>query len=505
MPDDRMGRILPGVPAAGAERRGSAGAYGQGEAGYILITDINMPYIGGVELLEMIQKKYPDVVTFVVSGYDDFEYVKGTFMSGAINYLIKPVTKIDFVNAIVNALGIIGERENEKQELLKAASLIQDREYSQLIDREEAAYASGISMDGGMYLMLVKIHNYYELVKESRYDMNRFSLNIKEEIRRLSGEKNMTVFNHVFRSNEFIILSDAGNKELVKLAEKIKIHFDRESDACLTFAISAHSCTIDSVRMAYVEAVALLMTRSYRRRNEILVSGTRDNQEKEACMNKRFSAAYENRVKNFLQSGNVKGARKVIFEEMGLCRCGEEHWSYLEVRQAVKQVTSVLADFMPPADIVGADNFMETADKAVESLDEKAVCMAVEDMLEYLKPESGDHPTDTMKGVVRQAAAYIDENFFEELTLDFFAKKYNVESSYFSRTFRQELGENFVLYLTKRRLEKAKEYIRTDEASLTEIAFMVGYADYTYFNRVFKKNTGVSPREYRNSCQEGKA
>ncbi len=293
-----MGRILPGVPVAGAERRGSVGAYGPGEAGYILITDINMPYIGGVELLEMIQKKYPDVVTFVVSGYDDFEYVKGTFMSGAINYLIKPVTKIDFVNAIVNALGIIGEHENEKQELLKAASLIQDREYSQLIDREEEAYASGISMDGGMCLILVKIHNYYELVKESQYDMNRFSLNIKEEIRRLSGEKNMTVFNHVFRSNEFIILSDAGNKELVKLAKKIKIHFDRESDACLTFAISAHSCTIDSVRMAYVEAVALLMTRSYRRKNEILVSGTRDNQEKEACMNIRFSAAYENRVKS---------------------------------------------------------------------------------------------------------------------------------------------------------------------------------------------------------------
>ena len=122
----------------------------------------------------------------------------------------------------------------------------------------------------------------------------------------------------------------------------------------------------------------------------------------------------------------------------------------------------------------------------------------MEDMIEYLEPEYAEVPTDTMKGVVRQAVAYIDENFFEELTLDFFAKKYNVEGSYFSRMFRQEIGENFVLYLTRRRLEKAKEYIRTDEANLTEIAFMVGYADYSYFNRVFKKNVGISPREYRN-------
>lgn len=470
----------------------------------ILITDINMPYIGGVELLEIMKKKYPDVVAFVVSGYDDFEYVKNTFMSGAVNYLIKPVTKIDLVNAIVKALELIGERENKKQEYLKAASLIQDREYSQLIEREETACVSGISMDSGMYLMLVKIHNYYDLVKQSQYDMNLLSMNIKAEIRKLSGAENMMVFNYVFRSNEFVILSEAGNKELVKLAEKIKIFFSKVSDACLTFAISAHSCTIESVRMAYVEAVALLMTRSYRRRNEILVSGNRESEGREAYMSRRFTAAHENRMKSFLQKVNIKGVRKVIFEEAGLCRCGEEGWGYLEVRQAVRQVTNVLAEFMPQMDIVEIDNLMEAADKAVESLDEGAVCRAVEDMLEYMEPEMGEYPTDTMRGIVRQAVAYIDENFFEELTLDFFAKKYNVESSYFSRIFRQEIGENFVLYLTKKRLEKAKEYIRTDEVSLTEIAFMAGYADYTYFNRVFKKNEGISPREYRNNCREGK-
>lgn len=157
----------------------------------ILITDINMPYVNGVELLETIKKDYPGIVAFVVSGYDDFEYVKGTFMSGAVNYLVKPVAKIDMVNAIVKALEnignrenekpleIIGNRENEKQEHLKAASLIQDREYSQLIEREESAYAPGIAMDSGIYLMLVKIHNYNQLVRQSRYDMNLFSFIVK--------------------------------------------------------------------------------------------------------------------------------------------------------------------------------------------------------------------------------------------------------------------------------------------------------------------------------------
>lgn len=63
----------------------------------ILITDINMPFVNGVELVRKIKKEYPDIVVFVISGYDDFEYVKQTLMDGAINYLLKPVARIDLV------------------------------------------------------------------------------------------------------------------------------------------------------------------------------------------------------------------------------------------------------------------------------------------------------------------------------------------------------------------------------------------------------------------------
>ncbi|MBS1485175.1 MAG: response regulator, partial [Clostridium sp.] len=105
----------------------------------ILITDINMPFMNGVELLEIIHDKYPDIITFVVSGYDDFRYVKDTFMAGSINYLVKPITRIDLVNALSRALEIISTRkahararEEQQIQLLKAASLLQDREFSQL-------------------------------------------------------------------------------------------------------------------------------------------------------------------------------------------------------------------------------------------------------------------------------------------------------------------------------------------------------------------------------------
>lgn len=97
----------------------------------ILITDINMPFLNGVDLLRKIQEEYPDTIPFVISGYDDFEYVKESFLAGSINYLVKPVSRIDLVNAIVKALDIVAQRnreqrekENEREMLLRASSLI---------------------------------------------------------------------------------------------------------------------------------------------------------------------------------------------------------------------------------------------------------------------------------------------------------------------------------------------------------------------------------------------
>jgi YesN/AraC family two-component response regulator len=86
------------------------------------------------------------------------------------------------------------------------------------------------------------------------------------------------------------------------------------------------------------------------------------------------------------------------------------------------------------------------------------------------------------------------------MTLASLAEKYNVESSYFSRMFKQEMGKNLMLYIAEKRIEKAREYMKDPNINLTEIAFLIGYDDYTYFSRVFKKITGKSPREYRSGC-----
>ena len=85
------------------------------------------------------------------------------------------------------------------------------------------------------------------------------------------------------------------------------------------------------------------------------------------------------------------------------------------------------------------------------------------------------------------------------------AGRYGVESSYFSRMFKQETGKNLMLYIAEKRVAKAREYMEDKNINLTEIAFLTGYDDYTYFSKVFKKFTGVSPREYRHGSKADSA
>ena len=97
--------------------------------------------------------------------------------------------------------------------------------------------------------------------------------------------------------------------------------------------------------------------------------------------------------------------------------------------------------------------------------------------------------------------SYLKDHYMEDISLGKLAGIFGYSPSYLSKMFSQEMGESLILYITNKRIEKAKEYMKNSEISLADVAFMVGYDDYTYFSRVFKKSTGMNPRNYRAELQ----
>ncbi|SEF80493.1 response regulator [Paenibacillus sp. UNC499MF] len=99
--------------------------------------------------------------------------------------------------------------------------------------------------------------------------------------------------------------------------------------------------------------------------------------------------------------------------------------------------------------------------------------------------------------VLKEAEDWIGAHFVEEITLEQAAERVHLSPHYFSKMFKQHRGETFIDYVTRLRIERAKELMKNDELSLKEVCFEVGYKDPNYFSRVFRKVTGVSPTGYR--------
>lgn len=478
----------------------------------ILITDINMPIVNGMELISLVKKRHPEVVVFVISGYDDFEYVKTTLMAGAINYLLKPVTKIDLVNAISKALEIISIEEENKKQILKASSLIQDREFSLLVKKEMLPFTPTVNINGimdfaGCSLMLIKIHNLQEWMEKFEYDMNLLSYSIKKDIKELLGLPNLLIFNHIYRSNEFIIVTEQEDSEQYRMAIKILNYISAQTKAPITIVISEHSYSIESIHTAYIQCVAILMTRKYRHENVILFH-TKDNKGIYNEVKNQVPQQDEKQLKRLLKTSNEAMIKEYIFHTIGVQHCEEEEWEFLEVKQTVKKICNILMDYLTEVDIMMAvidmESLVELADKTIDNFDVYNLCEVLEEIITLVSDVQKVEPNGTIREVVAQAVQYINDNYFEELTLTSLAKRFNVESSYFSKLFRQETGSNLMLYIAKKRIEKAKELIKEQKNNLTEVAFMVGYDDYTYFSKVFRKMTGKSPRDYRGSLDEKK-
>lgn len=481
----------------------------------ILITDINMPFVNGVELLTAVKERYPGIVTIIISGYSDFEYVRQTLLAGAVDYLLKPLTKMSVINvlnkaveALANNEKIAREHEQVREKLQIASSLLQDKEMSALIAGEEFLPAE-YSVDGsiaemelnlsGFFLVLIKLSGSGSVKKiVPKMDAGRHSIVIKNKVREFVSSEGSMVFNNVFIPNEFILITDDELANLVTMNARIITELEDLTGSIVITTISSHYFSLLKVRTAYQEAQAAYRTKEFAPCGANICF----DEAKAIVIKKRIGTSAENELVYSMQNSGKKIFKAVVFDEIGLRNCSSRGWLFIEVRQTVDRIIDLmLNDRMAnksPHELLAVETLAGSMDRAVESFDVAEVCSLLELIIdECFDSSDAGVANDAIKGTVKLVAEYIDGNFFEDISLNSLSKRFLVESTYLSKMFKRYIGENLMLYIARKRIEKATELMKQEGLSLTDISYIVGYDDYAYFNRVFRKITARSPREYK--------
>ena len=171
-----------------------------------------------------------------------------------------------------------------------------------------------------------------------------------------------------------------------------------------------------------------------------------------------------------------------------------------QVRDIVKKCMALIDDKMNELGIDLNECYLdeiEAINESIEAGDRKGLENGIAFLLKEISRQiSGKRSSSGMKGHIEEIKKYIANNYGSKLSLASIASVFHIEKTYLSRCFRMETGENLTDYIVKVRMQKAIELINAKSVKLADIAGLVGFDDYTYFNKVFKKFTGKSPKDY---------
>ena len=487
----------------------------------IILTDINMPFLSGLELLQRIQNEYPDIVTIAISGYDDFDKVKGVFVSGGLDYLLKPVGKEELVKVLTTALGVLEERENARKQdetsriqEHKLSSFLEDSEYSALLSGklygQSAAqtHVSSTNTFSEVATLMVKFYNITEIAEQFEHDNLQMSWSIKSRLRELTDTaNNAIIFNNSNKMSEFLIVKTADAKELRTLAENILKEFPLEEYGPVSVVLHEQTSSLDDIGTVYRELISTLVTRPFSRNHCILSCPEEKNPGEVQTMGKSAPAHMETELYHLLSTGQKSETERLIFKTCKFKHCDDDTWSYLDVKQYVGRVTGILYRYVQEK----CPELTDQAEEAMDNIDYYMKCLNAPSLFASLKIlldslwESGEDKSSDSSSIMQQVEQihrYMERSYHENITLTALAEQYHMDASYLSRIFSQKYGETIIAFLTRIRMEKAAELMKDQDKKLETISFLVGYDDYNYFSRVFRKKMGCSPRDYRNNLAQ---
>lgn len=471
----------------------------------VLVTDISMPLMDGIELIRHVREFNQSLYIIVLSCHDDFEYVKEAMKFGANEYVLKNSLDEDSLYEILkNAEHQMKERVEKSKESDETKKLIEMGRHSLKYHFFNSLLAGNISMDDrekkrreagikGKYINSAVINlfipNWNEL--KSRYSeleldqySQRFLQKLPEYLERDGDEagyiESIYLGEGVFCC--FLDLSEMRRSSLMRqrLTSAAAACFQCGQGETYTYKVGVSSICFgeQGIRQAYQQARDMMKMSFYEKGNILYYEGQPD-----------IGRELPGSAKELLQKlpSIVEGQQ---YETLKKCFRDVEE-DCIRCRTDVRLVLHWLKELDQTAGIKRSAQEYGAVTEIGQLLD---IC---EEYHSQLFLERGKKVPKGAGPVIRSAVDYLHRHYKEQIGLTDVAEEVGLNPAYLSYLFKQEMEIGFSNYLLELRMECAKGMLTSTNKKVKDIAAESGFNDYHYFSRAFKKLYGVSPAEYR--------
>lgn len=478
---------------------------------HILLTDIKMDGLNGIELLIAVREKYPDIRVVLLSEYNEFEYARVAVKKGVVDYLLKPIEEKELTALVQRTLKVIEQEQSNRArdrkimaQLEHSLPLLQEKFIKDLI--------SGNGGDPNSFYPFADSHRtidftafYILIIETDKGGGNTGPENGTGKNRMPELKKLVEVFLNqlgrmigFYENNQLVVIFTPEYAEVERDLRLLQEKIGNDLGISVSIGLSKLHDNQPSVFQAYLESLQALKRKFYLGKGLIALAGAGEDFHSTDFM----EVVPREKLYNSLVSGNDEKVFAAIAEYCQKIR--ERRISYPCLRVLHLRIMEILYEALEKSNIRrdDAQTLLFAADPdgglkldAFETL---------EDLRDWLSAVFGKG-TDLINGkggrhirkIADDAVRYIQEHLHENISLDVVAKKLYLNPAYLSRLFKDEVGKTFTHYLMKARIEKAKELLKDTYLKVYEISERVGYGNWKYFCRIFKDFEGVTPNEYR--------
>lgn len=486
----------------------------------ILITDIRMPFMDGLELCKLVKKELPNIKILILSGYDEFDYAKEAIRLGVTEYLLKPISSGKLLEALNGVSESIRREKEDKDLVRKYMEEMRDNTEHEKQKFFEQMIAGNLSMADAL-----ETGKKYEMnLSAGMYNLLLFRFTLGKENRKsgeLLGEAEYAIeklterLEYVFEFQRgvegwaFLLMADNEEqmservKELSKDLEEIMKNY---STIAYFGGIGQPVARLRELEESFREAERALAARFTMELNRIIsVEDIRMAQNVDTLDDIEITSFGEiEKARTMLEKFLNNGAEDEIdeFVDVYINELPEENLkSVLMSQYIIMDAYIVMMSFCEKIEGIEGEMQAQSEElknsmKTIQTLEEikNYIRMLLKKIIGVRDTISGRRYSD----IIEIAKDQIRKTYMsDEISLNTIAAEVGMSPSYFSSIFSKEMGKTFVEYLTEIRMDRAKELLMCSSMKTSEIGYEVGYKDPHYFSYIFKKTQNCTPKEFR--------